>query len=345
VTVVIPTHNGARFVAKALDSALGQTYRRLAVVVVDDGSTDTTRDVLQPYRTRAHIITQSRAGVSAARNRGMAALSSTYYAFLDADDVWDACFLERMVAALENAPEAPFALSDVYRFDVVSGARLPHTNTDHYPAIRRYMQALSTGPATYLIPSDCTLDLLLGGYPVYPSSVVLHGSSVNKAGGWDPALARSEDLALWLRCASGAPLLYLDEPLVGLGRHDDNVSAEPMQMARTDIEVIQQRRDELSHARVEQSRFDRGLGQRLAGLGWQHLQHRDLRTARRYYLAAARRRPTRWHALMRLPLTVSWILEASATLRRWLAPFQRGAARSAHDEGNARAGLPGSRRL
>jgi glycosyltransferase involved in cell wall biosynthesis len=88
VSVIIPTFNRAGCITKAVDSVLAQTYPNYEIIVVDDGSTHNTREVLQPYLDRIHYIFQPNAGVSAARNTGIRAASSDLIAFLDSDDKW-----------------------------------------------------------------------------------------------------------------------------------------------------------------------------------------------------------------------------------------------------------------
>jgi glycosyltransferase involved in cell wall biosynthesis len=84
----VPVYNGERFLAEALDSILAQSYRPLEVIVVDDGSTDGTRDVATSYGSRIAYLSQPNAGSAGAKNSGIRAASGELVAFLDADDVW-----------------------------------------------------------------------------------------------------------------------------------------------------------------------------------------------------------------------------------------------------------------
>lgn len=88
VSVIIPTFNRAAAIARTVQSVLDQSYRNLELIVVDDGSTDSTEDVLLQFGNRIRLIRQSQAGPSAARNRGIEAASGSIFAFLDSDDVW-----------------------------------------------------------------------------------------------------------------------------------------------------------------------------------------------------------------------------------------------------------------
>ncbi len=88
ISVIIPTYNRARYVTKAIDSALAQTYKDYEIIVVDDGSTDGTRQALEPYQDCIRYIYQENRGVAAARNLGIKSANAKWVAFLDSDDRW-----------------------------------------------------------------------------------------------------------------------------------------------------------------------------------------------------------------------------------------------------------------
>lgn len=109
VSVVIPVYNGAKYVGEALESVFAQTLRPSEVIVVDDGSTDGTGEVVRGFETVTYVY-QANAGASAARNLGVDRASGEYIAFLDHDDVWSPFKLERQVALLRDDPRVGFAL-------------------------------------------------------------------------------------------------------------------------------------------------------------------------------------------------------------------------------------------
>lgn len=102
VSIVIPTYNRAETVRTAIDSVLEQDYQPMEVIVVDDGSTDDTTDVLVGYGDQIRLIKQANRGVSAARNLGVAAANGEYIAFLDSDDIWLPGKLTKQMAAFED---------------------------------------------------------------------------------------------------------------------------------------------------------------------------------------------------------------------------------------------------
>ena len=105
VSVVIPSFNYARFLVDCVDSALAQTYPHREIIVVDDGSTDNTRQVLEHYGDKIVYIHQSNQGLSQARNTGIHAAKGEFIALLDSDDLWHPRKLELQIRCMKDHPE------------------------------------------------------------------------------------------------------------------------------------------------------------------------------------------------------------------------------------------------
>src|SRR5690349_3602213 len=104
VSVIIPTYNRAQFIARAVDSVLEQTYKDFEIIVIDDGSSDNTQEILKAYEGKIRYVYQQNKGISAARNRGIQEAKGEYIAFLDSDDVWKPEKLSVQVAILDVNP-------------------------------------------------------------------------------------------------------------------------------------------------------------------------------------------------------------------------------------------------
>jgi glycosyltransferase involved in cell wall biosynthesis len=116
VSVIIPAFNAAAFVGEAIESALAQTHRPAQIVVVDDGSTDGTADVVRGFRAQVELVQRTNGGISAARNSALGRCSGTHIAFLDADDTWEPRKLERQLAAMaETSADLAFCLAVNFR--------------------------------------------------------------------------------------------------------------------------------------------------------------------------------------------------------------------------------------
>lgn len=116
VSCVVPVFNGERYLREALDSVLQQSYQRLELIVVDDGSTDGTAAVAASYGDRLRLLRQPNAGPAAARNRGLHEAGGEFIAFLDADDLWQADKLTRQMARFAARPEIDACVTHALNF-------------------------------------------------------------------------------------------------------------------------------------------------------------------------------------------------------------------------------------
>ena len=204
VSVIIPTHNRARFVTEAVESVLHQTVGGWELLVVDDGSTDDTERVLAPHRDHIRYLRTSSRGVSAARNLGVRETQGDWVAFLDSDDLWLPGKLERQLQALEASPETPLCYTD--EIWVRNGRRVN-------PGARHRKHS-------GWILAHC-LPLCI----ISPSSALMRREILEDVGGFDERLPACEDYDLWLRIALRYPVLFLEEKLiVKRGGHADQLS-------------------------------------------------------------------------------------------------------------------------
>ena len=116
VSVVIPAHNSRRYIAAALDSILAQQHRPLEIVVVDDGSTDSTAQMVREYAPEVRLIEQDQRGHPAARNAGIRAAAGEFLGFLDHDDLWSPDKIERQMASFERNPALDLVFGHIQNF-------------------------------------------------------------------------------------------------------------------------------------------------------------------------------------------------------------------------------------
>jgi glycosyltransferase involved in cell wall biosynthesis len=153
ISTVIAAYNAERTITQAVDSALAQKCRAHEIVVVNDGSTDSTAVILQQYRERIRVINQTNRGASAARNAGVAQARGRYVAFLDSDDLWLPGKLNTMVASLERNPSASLAFSE-YSIFSDAGVEYGNSSIGHAPS-RRELMEVSLPPiltSTWVLP-------------------------------------------------------------------------------------------------------------------------------------------------------------------------------------------------
>lgn len=228
VTVIIPAFNRGTIVGRAIDSALNQTYLDVEVVVVDDGSTDDTRAVVEAFGPRVRYFYQQNCGVSAARNLGMRNASGEFLAFLDSDDVSAPWRLESEVAALLRHPEAGVVWTDMTAVDrsgkVISDRYLRVMYKAHSRVnIEEKMRHVGTlgdlcaaAPREFAVApvrmGDLFSEILLGNL-LHTPTVLVRRTWVEQAGGFDPSFVRTgEDYEYYVRLCSVGPVIFIDAP-------------------------------------------------------------------------------------------------------------------------------------
>jgi glycosyltransferase involved in cell wall biosynthesis len=204
VSVIIPTYNRGWVLKEAIDSVLAQEFSDYELIVVDDGSTDDTRVILDSYGRDIIVLPQANQGVSAARNRGIAESRAQLVAFLDSDDLWLPQKLTRQVSFFKSNPAA--LIGQTEETWVRNGVRVNP---------KKRHQKLS---GMIFEPS---LDLCL----VSPSAVMIRKSLFDTVGVFDESLPACEDYDLWLRVSCRYPVWLIDESLIiKRGGHADQLS-------------------------------------------------------------------------------------------------------------------------
>lgn len=207
VSVIIPTYNRCDFLREAIDSVLKQTFADFEVLVVDDGSTDATRDVVMGFGdSRIRYLFQSNSGVASARNWGVASSHAELIAFLDSDDFWLSNKLEVQVKYFEDHPG--ISVCQTEEIWVRDGVRVN-------PAEKHRKRS-------GWVFDDC-IPLCI----VSPSAVMIRRDAFNALGGFDESLRVCEDYDLWLRTALRYEIHTLPDPLiVKRGGHADQLSRQ-----------------------------------------------------------------------------------------------------------------------
>lgn len=194
-SVIIPLYNKAPYVKKAIESVCAQTYRNFECIVVDDGSTDGSLDIVRSLDTgdcTLEIISQSNSGVAVARNNGVKASHGEYVAFLDADDWWEPTWLEEMDKLIREYPEAGlYATNYVY----------------YKPGKTHVALKLERGFMNY---PDAYLH---GEMPVTSISTCMPRRVFDEMGGFPIGIKLGEDFLLWAKTAIKYKVAFCEKPL------------------------------------------------------------------------------------------------------------------------------------
>jgi glycosyltransferase involved in cell wall biosynthesis len=228
VSVVCPAYNCGRFIKPALESVFLQSYRPIEVIVVDDGSTDSTPELLKSYREVSYLRQVNR-GPSSARNIGIRAARGVYVAFLDLDDLWTPEKLSSQVAILESCPEAGLCFADMRLFSSGGGEEL--TMFQKYGLTAEYFGH------EWVVDRVVAKLVTMNFIPT--SSVVARKSALTHVGGFDEQFRKSEDWDLWLRMALRYPIIYSPK-LVTLKRvHEVNTSRDSEGMNVASLQILE----------------------------------------------------------------------------------------------------------
>ena len=216
VTIIIPCYNGAAFLEETLRSALAQSYRAVEVIVVDDGSTDSSPEIAQ--RLPVRYIRQENRGLSAARNAGIRESKGSYVVFLDADDRLLPEAVESGLRVLQAHPECAIAVGD-HVFIAADGSHLGDSNKAveihwHYEA------------------------LLKSNFIEMISSVLFRRSIFDEVGGFDTTIRVAEDYDLYLRIARARPICCHAVIVAEYRMHGTNTSLNSELMLTTTLQVL-----------------------------------------------------------------------------------------------------------
>lgn len=204
ISVIVPTHNRAQLLARALQSVVTQATPPMEVIVVDDGSNDGTEEVVCTRFPEVQYIRQNNQGVSNTRNRGIEAARGDWLAFLDSDDEWLPQKLTSQKEMLAANPQYKICHTD--EIWIRNGTRVN--------AMKKHAKA-----------GGFIFERCLPLCVVSPSSVLIHRSVFDEVGLFNEDLPTCEDYDLWLRICARFPVLYVDRPLIiKYGGHADQLS-------------------------------------------------------------------------------------------------------------------------
>ena len=218
VSVIIPNYNHARFVGDAIQSVLDQTYKNYEIIVVDDGSTDNSREVISQFGDKVQCIHQKNAGLSAARNTGIKASKGSLIGVLDADDMYGPMFLETLVGELQANPSADGVYCG-YQFVDEKNSLLPQ---------------IENRP----VASDELHTALLDGNFFVPESIFLRRHVYDAVGLFDEALRACEDWDVWLRATKKFKIIHSHEILTRHRVLAGSMSTDPLRMLTARLTVL-----------------------------------------------------------------------------------------------------------
>ena len=299
VSVIIPTYNRANLLPECLKSVLAQSFQDFEIIVIDDGSTDNTQEIVSAFPVRC--LCQENGGPAAAYNKGIELATGEYIAFLDSDDVLLMNALEKGVEILDRHPEAGFSYGQAYLMDEKGRIFGFRKSRPKYSCVRE--------------DSEEIRELLIFGNHIPHPTVMVRRSCLEEVGVYNLAFRScAEDFELWVRLAQRYATAYIAEPLAKYRVHSQAICStlESKEIEQNDSVILE---SILNDARLgpilspQRASAYAHLYLRLAGCAYDH--RREMETVRDYLMSAMKTHPSGFLKSLWLPwiilLVKTWI--------------------------------------
>ena len=265
VSVIMPTYNRGYIISRAINSILAQTCRDFELIIIDDGSTDNTKEVVSKFDDKRirYIQHEKNRGLCAALNTGINACGGGYIAFLDSDDEWfHSSIDEHLVAFKEAHLDVGAVYSDMLNVDN-NKVRYLHGNFAAEGDIHKYV---------------------LGGYPTYLQTLMVKREFLERAGKFDENFVTAGDADFWIRLSKISKFKYVKDTLAIRYVMPDSISSDNSAAIRDSERILSKHINEIQRDR-------RILASHYAVLGNCSCRFKDLAKGRRYYIKAIKTYP------------------------------------------------------
>jgi glycosyltransferase involved in cell wall biosynthesis len=236
ISIIMAAYNSEKFIGQAIESVKEQTFVDWELLIVNDGSTDTTLAIINSYSLtdiRIKVINQMNWGTGVARNRGAAEadVTSQYIIFLDSDDCWEKDSLEVLLAVLEKDPEAVAVHGLARTIDEVGRPCKPGT-LELYSHKRR---GISGNHLRFWLDQEptCLEVLVVSNVILTPGQLLITKATLEKVGKFNTHLKNAEDWDLWLRFTAKYNIIFLNKIVINYRQHKNNKSKTTGQMSQS----------------------------------------------------------------------------------------------------------------
>ncbi|NET62762.1 MAG: glycosyltransferase [Symploca sp. SIO2E6] len=220
ISVIIPVYNGEQTIRQTIESVLNQTFRDFELIVINDGSQDSTLKIVESIQDyRLQLCSYPNAGLAASRNRGISLASGEYVSCIDADDLWTPDKLEAQLKVLQENPQAALAYSW----------------TDWIDEAGKFLR-----PGVHLtITGDVYGQLLLNDFVANGSNPLIRKQALREVGGFDESLPFSEDWDMWLRIAAHYHFVAVPAPQILYRQSTNSMSCNVWGMETASLQIIE----------------------------------------------------------------------------------------------------------
>ena len=260
ISAVIPSYNSARFLPNAIKSILKQTRKVDEIIVVDDGSSDDTAEVVEQFGSAVRYIYQENSGPSAARNRGLRFAKGDWIAFLDADDLWTSQKIENQCNAVET-----------HKVKLVAGdmAEVDNRLNILEPSVLKKHNLLKFFVNQPRLQNPLGMNRLLNKNFIPTGTVLVEKEVITSLGGFTEDIRYGEDLELWSKIAGLYPIACLPEVLMLRTRHEENATNASENMLEGLVRVMVSLKSWMAvHPEIQGVPMDYYIARAWAALGY-----------------------------------------------------------------------------
>jgi len=286
VSVVIPAYNASQYIKEAVDSVLAQTYNAIQIIVVDDGSQDGTKNVLEDYILNDTIkyYYQDNQGPGAARNYGIKKSTGEYICFLDSDDIILPESIEKKVNLLDRNKDIQMVFTDLYAFDA-SSEENPEAYLKSHDFIQLFCDAVVFQDDPYYFFNKKYIDSAIKYNPfIQTSTVMIKKDVIDRVGFFDTELKAAEDIDLWFRICQVGEIGFINEPLSRWNKYRNGLTKDVFGFLRDSIKYYESLLLKTNLNSVSITLLKKKISQFYFDLGYSYFERGDLNNSRQYFV-------------------------------------------------------------
>jgi glycosyltransferase involved in cell wall biosynthesis len=280
VSIIIPVYNGEKFIKETLESIFEQTFQDFEIIIVDDGSIDGTRNILEQYAGKVTYIFQENSGPSRARNTAIKIAKGKYVAFLDGDDLWTPNKLELQIGYMESHPYIGMVFADMMTFNesgVIQASYLKSIKRKNFYSILLAEQHELKDPFSMLLYANF----------IPTGTVIIRKVCMDDIGFFDENISSVEDLDMWMRTSIFCKVGFVPCVLKKKRDHEGNISKDLYKATVSAIYVREKiRRDFPDHAARYRKGFDERLSEAYFEKGYWNFSRSNTKEARAAFMRA-----------------------------------------------------------
>jgi len=299
VSVIIPTYNCESYITETIHSVLDQSFKDVEIIVVDDGSTDRTREIVVSRGSRVRLVTQVNSGVCAARNYGIREAQGQYICLMDHDDYWSPDKLALQLEQMHRHPEVGLVYSSFIWWHPGEDGVFPNHSSFDQTSLPDGIDEQFSGWIYHQLLLDCW---------VLTSAALIRAEVFEKCGMYDESLPYSEDWDLWLRFSREFPFIKLKKALTLYRQHPRQGNRVPRSIDyRTELLAKAAAKWGLCSRDgrcITKRQFNQNIARYHSEYGLHNLSAGNLKTANQAFLKAWSRYPLNWKSLAFIPASL-----------------------------------------